>query len=162
MSIVGHFLESRTNYQVIASGGWAFLQVSIMLNARRRGMEEDCMSSNNTNMYLSSGLLLSSTVASTFRGADVVAIADVETRAPLVLGVFQQLPTNPAGDYRDAALVIDRGFHFDVVHRCVVACTTRTDDLKILFKDTTFNAEDMNTYIINLLNKFEMALIWNS
>ena len=30
---------------------------------RRRGMEEDCMSSNKTNMYLGSGLLLSSAVA---------------------------------------------------------------------------------------------------
>ncbi|KAI0226687.1 hypothetical protein LSAT2_022862, partial [Lamellibrachia satsuma] len=38
----------------------------------------------------------------------------------------------------------------------------RTEDLKILFKNTTFNAEDMKSYIINLLNKFEMALIWNN
>ncbi|KAI0218471.1 hypothetical protein LSAT2_029831, partial [Lamellibrachia satsuma] len=39
---------------------------------------------------------------------------------------------------------------------------TRTDDLKILFKNTTFNADDMKTYIIDLLNKFEMAFIWNN
>ena len=38
----------------------------------------------------------------------------------------------------------------------------RTEDLKILFKNTTFKAEDIKTYIIDLLNKFEVALLWNN
>ena len=46
--------------------------------------------------------------ASYFRGADVVAITDVETQSPLVFDVFQQLTANLARDYREAALAIDK------------------------------------------------------
>ena len=38
----------------------------------------------------------------------------------------------------------------------------RTDDLKILFKNAAFKPEDIKTYIIDLLNKFEVALMWDS
>ena len=44
---------------------------------------------------------------------------------------------------------------------CVVGIM-RTEDLKILFKNTTFRAEDIKTYIIDLLNKFEVALLWDN
>lgn len=37
----------------------------------------------------------------------------------------------------------------------------RTDDLKVLFKNAAFRPEDIKTYIINLLNKFEVALLWD-
>ena len=70
---------------------------------RRGGMDEDWMTSSKTNMY---DHLVAVVEASYFRGADVVAIADVETQSPLVLGVFQQLSANLARDYREAALVI--------------------------------------------------------
>ena len=95
---------------------------------RRGGMDEDWMTSSKTNMYLGSGLMLGApsscssfvdelshqtydhivavVAASYFRGADVVAIADVKTQSPLVLGMFQQLPANLARDYREVALVI--------------------------------------------------------
>ena len=46
--------------------------------------------------------------ASYFRGADVVAITDVERQSPLVFDVFQQLTANLARDYREAALAIDK------------------------------------------------------
>ena len=65
---------------------------------RRGGMDEDWMTSSKTNMYMGSGLIPSSSssfvdelshqtydhivavvAASYFRGADVVAIADVES-----------------------------------------------------------------------------------
>ena len=94
-------------------------------------MDEDWVTSSKTNMYLGSGLMLSSAVvmsslssmncriktydhivavveASYFRGTDVVAITDVETQSPLVFDVFQQLTANLARDYREAALAIDK------------------------------------------------------
>ena len=37
----------------------------------------------------------------------------------------------------------------------------RTDDLKILFKNAAFKPEDIKTYVIDLLNKFEVALMWD-
>ena len=37
----------------------------------------------------------------------------------------------------------------------------RTDDLKVLFRNAAFRPEDIKTYIINLLNKFEVALQWD-
>ena len=37
----------------------------------------------------------------------------------------------------------------------------RTDDLKVLFKNASFRPEDIKTYIINLLAKFEVALMWD-
>ena len=37
----------------------------------------------------------------------------------------------------------------------------RTDDLKILFKNAAFKPEDIKSYIIDLLNKFEVALMWD-
>ena len=101
-------------------------------SCRRRGrMDEDWVTSSKTNMYLGSGLMLPSAVvhefavvdelshqtydhivavveASYFRGADVVAITDVETQSPLVFDVFQQLTANLARDYREAALAIDK------------------------------------------------------
>ena len=75
-------------------------------------MDEDWVTSSKTNMYLGSGLMLPSArrhefavvdelshqtydhivavvEASYFRGADVVAITDVETQFPLVFDVFQ-------------------------------------------------------------------------
>ena len=98
---------------------------------RRGRMDEDWVTSSKTNMYLGSGLMLPSAVviefavvdelshqtydhivavveASYFRGADVVAITDVETQSPLVFDVFQQLTANLARDYREAALAIDK------------------------------------------------------
>ena len=38
----------------------------------------------------------------------------------------------------------------------------RTDDLKHLFKSSLFNQSKAKSYIINLLNKFEVALTWDS
>ncbi|CAH1799323.1 unnamed protein product [Owenia fusiformis] len=38
----------------------------------------------------------------------------------------------------------------------------RTADLKMLFKNSSFRPDDINQYIINLLNKFEIALLWDS
>lgn len=37
----------------------------------------------------------------------------------------------------------------------------RTEDLKVLFKNAAFKPEDIKTYIIDLLNKFEVALLWD-
>ncbi len=37
----------------------------------------------------------------------------------------------------------------------------RADDLKILFKNSVFTPSDIKTYIINLLSKFEVALMWD-
>ncbi|ELU16154.1 hypothetical protein CAPTEDRAFT_163864, partial [Capitella teleta] len=37
----------------------------------------------------------------------------------------------------------------------------RADDLKVLFKNAAFRPEDIKTYIINLLAKFEVALMWD-
>ncbi len=37
----------------------------------------------------------------------------------------------------------------------------RSDDLKLLFKNAAFKPEDIKTYIIDLLNKFEVALLWD-
>ena len=37
----------------------------------------------------------------------------------------------------------------------------KTDDLRILFKNAAFKPEDIKTYIIDLLNKFEVALLWD-
>ena len=40
--------------------------------------------------------------------------------------------------------------------------TMRTDDLCLLFKNSlSFETEDLKTYIIDLLNKFEVALLWD-
>lgn len=36
----------------------------------------------------------------------------------------------------------------------------RADDVKVLFKSTAFKPEDIRSYVINLLNKFEVALMW--
>ena len=52
--------------------------------------------------------------------------------------------------------------HFHVWFACSVSGIMRTEDLKILFKNTTFRAEDIKTYIIDLLNKFEVALLWDN
>jgi hypothetical protein len=38
----------------------------------------------------------------------------------------------------------------------------RTADLKILFKNAAFKPEDIKTYIIDLLSKFEVALRWDN
>lgn len=38
----------------------------------------------------------------------------------------------------------------------------RADDLKHLFKSSLFSQSDAKYYIINLLNKFEVALTWDS
>ena len=53
-------------------------------------------------------LIVAVVEASYFRGADVVAITDVERQSPLVFDVFQQLTANLARDYREAALAIDK------------------------------------------------------
>ena len=37
----------------------------------------------------------------------------------------------------------------------------RTEDLKLLFKDVSFKPEDIKSYIIDLLSKFEVALMWD-
>ena len=37
----------------------------------------------------------------------------------------------------------------------------RTDDLKLLFKNVSFKPEDIKSYIIDLLSKFEVALLWD-
>ena len=94
---------------------------------RRGRMDEDWVTSSKTNMYLGSGLMRRHEFAvvdelshqtydhivavvetSYFRGADVVAITDVERQSPLVFDVFQQLTANLARDYREAALAIDK------------------------------------------------------
>ena len=38
----------------------------------------------------------------------------------------------------------------------------KTDDLSILFKNFSLYTEDVQSYIINLLSKFEVALLWDS
>jgi len=38
----------------------------------------------------------------------------------------------------------------------------KTDDLRHLFKTNELSQSDMKFYIINLLNKFEVALTWDS
>lgn len=38
----------------------------------------------------------------------------------------------------------------------------KTDDLKQLFKSSSNAPSDAQTYILNLLNKFEVALTWDS
>lgn len=35
------------------------------------------------------------------------------------------------------------------------------DDVKVLFKSTAFKPDNIRSYIINLLSKFEVALIWS-
>ncbi len=37
----------------------------------------------------------------------------------------------------------------------------RTSDLKLLFKNVSFKPEDIESYIIDLLSKFEVALKWD-
>ena len=37
----------------------------------------------------------------------------------------------------------------------------KSDDLKVLFRNAAFRPEDIKTYVINLLNKFEVALQWD-
>ncbi len=37
----------------------------------------------------------------------------------------------------------------------------RTEDLKLLFKDVSFKPDDIKSYIIDLLSKFEVALMWD-
>ena len=37
----------------------------------------------------------------------------------------------------------------------------RTEDLRVLFKNAAFKPEDIKIYVINLLNKFEVALLWD-
>lgn len=37
----------------------------------------------------------------------------------------------------------------------------KTDDVQVLFKGVAFRADDMKTYMINLLQKFEVALLWD-
>ncbi len=37
----------------------------------------------------------------------------------------------------------------------------RTEDLKLLFKNVSFKPEDIKSYIIDLLSKFEVALMWD-
>ena len=37
----------------------------------------------------------------------------------------------------------------------------KTDDLRVLFKGVAFKASDIKTYMINLLQKFEVALLWD-
>ncbi len=37
----------------------------------------------------------------------------------------------------------------------------RTADLKLLFKNVSFKPEDIESYIIDLLSKFEVALKWD-
>ena len=91
---------------------------------RRGRMDEDWVTSSKTNMYLGSAFdaaerrrhefavvdelshqtydhIVAVVEASYFRGADVVAITDVETQSPLVFDVFQQLTANLARDYRE-------------------------------------------------------------
>jgi len=35
------------------------------------------------------------------------------------------------------------------------------DDLKLLFKGISFRSQDIKSYIVDLLQKFEVALLWN-
>lgn len=37
----------------------------------------------------------------------------------------------------------------------------KTDDVRVLFKGVAFKANDIKTYMINLLQKFEVALLWD-
>ena len=37
----------------------------------------------------------------------------------------------------------------------------RTDDLRMLFKNSAFKPDDIKAYVINLLNKFEVALLYD-
>ena len=37
----------------------------------------------------------------------------------------------------------------------------RTDELKLLFKNAAFKPDDIKAYVINLLSKFEVALLWD-
>ena len=37
----------------------------------------------------------------------------------------------------------------------------KTDDLKFLFKNAAFKPNDIKTYVIDLLNKFEVALLYD-
>lgn len=38
----------------------------------------------------------------------------------------------------------------------------KLDDLKHVFKSSTLNLSDAQTYVVNLLNKFEVALTWDN
>ena len=37
----------------------------------------------------------------------------------------------------------------------------RTNDLLLLFKEISFRMDDIRQYIVSLLQKFEVALLWN-
>jgi len=38
----------------------------------------------------------------------------------------------------------------------------RTNDIVLLFKDISFRTDDIRQYIISLLQKFEVALLWDN
>jgi len=38
----------------------------------------------------------------------------------------------------------------------------KTNDLVLLFKDISFRVDDIRQYIISLLQKFEVALLWDT
>ena len=38
----------------------------------------------------------------------------------------------------------------------------RTNDLLLLFKEISFRMDDIRQYIVSLLQKFEVALLWNT
>jgi hypothetical protein len=45
---------------------------------------------------------------------------------------------------------------------CIVLGVMKLDDLKHVFKSSSIGPVDTRGYIVNLLNKFEVALTWDS
>lgn len=45
---------------------------------------------------------------------------------------------------------------------CIVLGVMKLDDLKHVFKSSSIGLVDTRGYIVNLLNKFEVALTWDS
>ena len=44
----------------------------------------------------------------------------------------------------------------------MIAGVMKTNDIVLLFKGVSFRTEDIREYIISLLQKFEVALLWDS
>ena len=53
--------------------------------------------------------------------------------------------------------------HKDVIFIYIycISGIMRTDNLSLLFKNFSLHTDDVQSYIINLLSKFEVALLWD-